>query len=127
MAYNPDQPRDRYGRWTSSGVSYRQNTSYKELLSQDTEYNYNPEEYFTDSQKNEYSGFEYSDSPTIWIPKTEYAMVMHELATNLTDEEHQMPVVIKHIRNFTYKIVIHRFGNYRIIGKYKIKVRKRKK
>ena len=34
MAYNPKQPRDWRGRWTSGGgFTYRQNTGYNEILS----------------------------------------------------------------------------------------------
>lgn len=34
MAYNPNQPRDYRGRWTkANGVTYRQNTPYRELMS----------------------------------------------------------------------------------------------
>ncbi len=69
----------------------------------------------------------FSEYPTVFLPLSEYKMVMSELATNLTEEEHQLPIVKKHIRNHTYRIVVRRFGDYRIIGKTKIKSRKRGK
>ena len=65
--------------------------------------------------------------PTIHLPREEYAMVMHELATNLTKEEHSYPIAVKHIRNYTYRVEILGFGNYRIIGKWKIPTRRRNK
>ena len=42
---------------------------------------------------------------------------MSELATNLTEEEHKQPILKKHIRNHTYRIIVRGFGDYRIIGK----------
>ena len=84
-------PRDSLGRFTDAHGAYRQNTSYREIL---------------EAQGDDTAYFEeedpYSDYPTIYLPKREYAMVMHELATNLTDEEYKMPVVTKNIRNYAY-------------------------
>ena len=65
--------------------------------------------------------------PTVRLPEKEYAMVMHELATNLTKEEHSFPTAIRHIRNYTYRVQILSFGNYRVIGKSPIKSKRRRR
>ena len=42
MGYNPNQPRDWRGRWTShGGTTYRQNTPYRQILRFDSEYSSN--------------------------------------------------------------------------------------
>ena len=69
----------------------------------------------------------YNDFPTVKLSREEYAMVMHELATNLTKEEHSVPIAIKHIRNYTYRVHIISFGHYRVIGKWIIRAKKRKR
>lgn len=100
---------------------YRQNTSYQDIIKSESEPEYN------DVYDSENIEDDFSDYPTVWLSKKEYAMVMSELATNLTDEEHKMPVVTKYIRNYAYRVVVRGFGNYRVIGKYEIKPRKRRK
>ena len=69
----------------------------------------------------------YARFPTIKLPVDEYAEVMSELATNLTKEEHTQDIAIRHIGNYTYKVRIYSFGHYRVIGKWKIRSRRRKK
>ena len=113
MAWDESKhPRDRRGRFTDAYGSYRQNTSYSEILA---------------SEGSASRTDDYSEYPTVKLPRAEYAMVMHELATNLTDEEHKMPIVIKHICNSTYRIVVRGFGDYRIIGKTEIVCKKRRR
>lgn len=64
--------------------------------------------------------------PTIFLHPEEYKMVMSELATNLTKEEHSQPTAVRHIRNYTYRVEIISFGHYRVIGKWKIRAKRRK-
>ena len=53
----------------------------------------------------------------IYLPKEEYAMVMRELNTHLTNEDIEIGVVTKSIRNHSYMVHIKEYGDYRIIGK----------
>ena len=69
-------PRDDLGRFTDANGSYRQNTPYREILAE-------REQREVESAKSPKD--DYSDIPTIKLPRAEYAMVMHELATNLTE------------------------------------------
>jgi hypothetical protein len=54
---------------------------------------------------------------TIILPKTEYAHVMSELATHMTDEQRSKKVVKKAIGKYIYTVENNGFGDYRIIGK----------
>ena len=58
---------------------------------------------------------------TYYLPKTEYAKVMHELNTNLSAKELAMDIVFKPIGNYIYMVEIHEFGDYRILGKKPIR------
>lgn len=69
----------------------------------------------------------FSEHPTVFLPLSEYKMVMSELATNLNEEDHKQPIVFKDIRNYRYIAVVRGFGDYRIIGKTPIVARKRSK
>ena len=113
-----EHPRDNDGKFTKGGNS---DTAKLDELNQI----YNSDGGNLNSFHNEEDSlFSY---PTVQLPEKEYAMVMHELATNLTKEEHSFPTAIRHIRNYTYRVQILSFGNYRVIGKYRIKAMKRKK
>lgn len=61
------------------------------------------------------------DMPTIRLPKQEYAHVMSEIASHLTDSDKTSPVFVKRIGNYQYTVENHGFGNYRIIAKRKIR------
>lgn len=61
------------------------------------------------------------DMPTIRLPKQEYAHVMSEIASHLIDVDKTSPVFVKRIGNYMYTIENHGFGDYRIIGKRRIK------
>lgn len=57
------------------------------------------------------------DYETVVLPKDEYAHVMSELNTHLSDEQRKQKVVTKAIGNYNYTIENNGFDNYRIIGK----------
>lgn len=61
------------------------------------------------------------DMPTIRLPKQEFAHVMSEIASHLTDSDKTSPVFVKRIGNYQYTVEKHGFGNYRIIAKRKIR------
>lgn len=57
------------------------------------------------------------DFETIFLPKDEYAHVMSEIASNLTEEQASKRVIKKHIGDYIYTVENKGFGNYRVIGK----------
>lgn len=57
------------------------------------------------------------DYKTIILPKDEYAYVMSELNTHLSNEQRNQKVVKKAIGNYIYTIENNGFDEYRIIGK----------
>lgn len=57
------------------------------------------------------------DYNTVVLSKNEYAHVMSELNTNLSDEQRKKKVITKAIGDFCYTIENNGFNNYRIIGK----------
>lgn len=57
------------------------------------------------------------DFPTIILPKKEYAHVMSEIASNITDVQKSKKVFRKPIGNYIYTVENNGFGQYRIIGK----------
>ena len=59
------------------------------------------------------------DFPTIFLSKAEYAHVMSEIATNITEEQSQKPFFSKAIGNY-YTVENKGFGDYRVIGKVEI-------
>lgn len=62
-----------------------------------------------------------SDFPTIWLPKKEYGHVMHEVATNITEEQMNQSTFSKAIGDFIYTFANEGdFGEWRIIGKEEI-------
>lgn len=62
-----------------------------------------------------------SDFPTVWLPKDEYAHVMSEISTWVTEEELSKQTFKRFIGNYLYTIENNGFGNFRIIGRRKIK------
>lgn len=61
------------------------------------------------------------DFKTIVLQKQEYAHVMSEIATNLTNEQKEKTVFKKAIGKYVYTVENNGFGNYRIIGKKEIR------
>lgn len=57
---------------------------------------------------------------TIYLPKQEYAHVISEINTHMSDEQRNKPVVSKAIGDYIYTFENHGFNNYRIIGKVSI-------
>ena len=57
---------------------------------------------------------------TLRLDVREYAMVMSELRTHITDEEKKLPVIIKPIENHIYKFENHFNDTYRVMDKGKI-------
>ena len=62
--------------------------------------------------------------PTIQLPKKEYAHVMSEINTHMSDEQRELPVVSKAIGDYIYTFENHGFNEYRIIGKVPIESEK---
>ena len=61
-----------------------------------------------------------SDFKTIRLPKKEYAHVMSEIATNITETQKNKKVFSKNIGDYTYTVENLGFGEYRVIDKQKI-------
>ncbi len=62
-----------------------------------------------------------SDFKTIFLPKEEYAHVMHEVATNITEIQMNQLFFSKEIGDYLYTFVNEGgFGEWRIVGKEKI-------
>ncbi|MGD6877845.1 phage minor head protein [Bacillus infantis] len=61
-----------------------------------------------------------SNLETIYLPKQEYAHVMSEINTHMSDAQREQAVVSKAIGDYIYTFENHGFGNYRIIGKVPI-------
>ena len=57
------------------------------------------------------------DFETIILPKKEYAHIMSEIATNITEEQSKKKVIKKLIGDYCYTVENNGFGNYRVIGK----------
>ena len=62
-----------------------------------------------------------SDFPTVQLPKDEYAHVMSEIATHISEEQKAMKTFSKPIGDHMYLVENNGFGNYRIIGKKKLR------
>lgn len=56
----------------------------------------------------------------VQLPKNEYAQVMHELNTNLTEEQRKKKIISKNIGDYKYTFQNEGFNEYRIINKRKI-------
>ncbi len=56
------------------------------------------------------------DYPTVELPKEEYAHIMSEIATNLTEEQKGKKVFRKAIGDKIYTLENNGFGHYRVIG-----------
>ena len=65
----------------------------------------------------QYFSMNSKDYPTIHLDKDEYAHVISELNTHMTEEQRKQAVVTKAIGNYYYTIENKGFNNYRIIGK----------
>lgn len=82
---------------------------------------------FSKSRKRAKMGLDFfgkktSDEPTILLPKKEYAHVMSELHTHITDEERlSYKIIIKHIGKYRYMFENNFDDSYRVIGKNKLK------
>ena len=57
---------------------------------------------------------------TIQVSSSEYAQVMSELNTNLTNEERSHKYIQRAIGDYVYLIEDNGFNNYRIIGRIKL-------
>ena len=60
------------------------------------------------------------DYPTVELPKNEYAHIMSEIATKITEEQKGKKVFRKAIGNKIYTLENNGFGHYRVIGVKKI-------
>lgn len=60
------------------------------------------------------------DFETIILPKKEYAHIMSEIATNITNEQKNEKVFSKSIGDYIYTVENKGFGDYRVIKKVKI-------
>ena len=58
--------------------------------------------------------------PTVRLSKAEYAKVMSEFNTNMSNEQRKQAVVSKPIGDYIYTIENNGFDEYRIIGKVSI-------
>ena len=56
------------------------------------------------------------------LPKNEYSKVMHELNTNLTEEERKKGKISRPIGDYIYTVENHEFNEYVITQKEKIDV-----
>ena len=61
------------------------------------------------------------DYKTVYLPKSEYAHVMSEIATNITEDKKNSKTFFHAVGNYLYFVENNGFGNYRIIGKKKLK------
>ena len=61
-----------------------------------------------------------SDFTTVKLAKNEYAHVMSEIATHISEEQKAMKTFRKAIGDYVYNIENNGFGNYRIIGRRKL-------
>ena len=62
-----------------------------------------------------------SELPTVRLPKKEYAHVMSEIATNITQAQREQRVFSKNIGDYTYTVENGFDNTYRIIDKSKIR------
>lgn len=53
----------------------------------------------------------------IILPKDEYAMVMSELNTHLSDDERKYRIITKPVGDYYYTVINNGFDDYIIIGK----------
>ena len=57
------------------------------------------------------------DREQIILPKDEYAMVMSELNTHMSDEDRSRRIVTKPIGSYYYTVINNGFDDYIVIGK----------
>ena len=68
----------------------------------------------------QFFGKKSEDFVTIILPRQEYAHIMSEIATNISEGQKNKKVFKKPIGDYIYTVENNGFGNYRIIGKAKI-------
>ena len=61
-----------------------------------------------------------SNSKGIFLPREEYARVISELNSHLSEEDRQSTLIVKPIGDYVYLVINRGFDNYIIIGKYPI-------
>lgn len=59
--------------------------------------------------------------PEIWMPKEEYAHVIHEINSNISNREKQIGILYRYIGNYKYKFIYVNFNKYIFVGKEIIK------
>ena len=77
------------------------------------------------NNKNEYLQYQseikrWKNHEAIFLPKEEYALVMSELNTHLSDSDRNRKLLVKPIGNSYYVVLNNGFDEYIIIGKYPI-------
>ena len=111
--FNEDQPRDEHGRWASGGsggfVRQPDGTAQPRLYSNGGA---------KGKRKRPISS---NMRGTIELPEQEYAELMSILGTNLTEEQKNSPTFMKKAGNCNYLIENNGFGNFRVIGRKKLK------
>ena len=73
------------------------------------------------SKRKSGSNLNASSLPTVRLPKAEYAHVMSEIATNISNEQREQKVFSKYIGNFIYTVENNFDNTYRVIDKSKIR------
>lgn len=61
-----------------------------------------------------------SDLKQIYLPKEEYAHVMSELNTNMSDEDRKHAIVSMPIGNYAYTVINNGFDNYKVVKRTEI-------
>ena len=64
--------------------------------------------------------FDSTKLPTLWLPPDEYAMVMSEINSHLSDDARKDFVVTKRIGKYAYTFENYGFNEYRFIRKRRI-------
>lgn len=117
----PDYGKDnlkRIGRDEKGRNTYFNNTTYKGNNGTESY-----EDWLKDDRKILKMNLQYfasSDYDTIILDKSEYAMVISELNTNMTQAQRKKKVINKAIGDYIYTVENNGFNNYRIIGRESI-------
>ena len=72
------------------------------------------------SYQSYYQSSQSLDRDQIFLPPAEYAMVMGELNSHLSDEDRRHKIISKPIGNYVYVFINRGYDDYVIIGKYLI-------
>lgn len=91
-----NHPRDKEGKFSSSGNSSNNSSKSEKNLSK-------------------YDKIGYSQFEEIPIAKNEKEMVRKALNTDLTSEERKKKIIVRNIRNWKYKVINNGFDDYTII------------